>query len=84
MTRFDLLRRPAYTLFTLLHVTEAETASDYIRLISEGQDGRSLQIVEQKEVSDCMSSLDWTQFQMPRRSSYEAFLYEREAGTACD
>ena len=38
--------------FTLLHETEAETACDPITLSFERQDGRSSQIVVQKEVLD--------------------------------
>ena len=45
-----------YTHFTLLHETEAGTACDHITLNFERQDGRSLQIVVQKEVLDCISS----------------------------
>ena len=61
----------------------AGTACDYITLNFELQDGSCLESVVQREVSDCIS-LYQNQFQTPRRGSFQVFLYEREAGTACE
>ena len=55
----------------------------YYTLNFERQYGSSLQIVVQKEVLDCIL-LDQTQFQTPRRRSFKVFLYEKEAGAACE
>ena len=58
----------------------AGTACDHITLHFARQGGSSLQIVELKDVLDCISSYQ-TQFQTPRRDYFQVFLYEREAGT---
>ena len=59
------------------------TLCDHITLNFELQGLSSLQIVVQKEVSDC-KSLYLAQFQTLRRGSFQIVLNGRDAGTACE
>ena len=67
----------------MLHQTEAETAYDHITLNFECQDGSSLQVVLQKEVLDCISLITLN-LKHQEQALFLVFLYDREAGTACD
>ena len=75
----ETLEKIPYNTMGKSHVT----ACDHNTLYFVCQDGSSLQIIVQKGVSDCLS-LYQSQFQTPRRGSFQVLLYEKEAGPSCE